>query len=87
MCNFILLIPYASLHTLYTTLSRDCQVFSVINLAMCEKNVEVLQTLITTALCFFQPFYTLGYYGTSWYSMVYSFRSIVFTELVALRPK
>ncbi len=25
MCSFILLIPYASLHTLYTTLSRDCQ--------------------------------------------------------------
>ena len=25
--NFIQLYPYPSLHTLYTTLSRDCQVF------------------------------------------------------------
>ena len=48
---------------------------------------EVLQTLITATSCFFQPFYALGFYGTSWYSTGHSFRSMVFIALVALRPK
>ena len=54
---------------------------------MLEEIVEVLQTLITTTLCLFQPFMLMGYYGVLWEYMVYSFRNIVFTELVALRPK
>ena len=48
---------------------------------------EVLQTLITATLCFFLPFFYMGFYGTLWYSTGHSFRSMVFIALVALRPK
>ena len=44
---------------------------------MCEKNADRLQTLITTTIPFFLPFYTMGIFGYSWDTMDVSFRLLL----------